>query len=537
MNSIPSNQAAYQLEAYLTVKDKSIPIVDMVVEFVLNQIPIARVQIPSGVTLNNPANSINLTPDDIKSKTKASIKVKGFGKPHPDNVKDALPKGDSEDIIFDGYVLSSTVDFNTTGTTTTIVLIHWLYDLDISSFASGDFDKNTPYDWFKTEFSQLAIPDVPNAPRVAGGAGGTPIDFNVYGESDWWEDVIKPSMIFKAEQPLANFIRQPPSNNSLAVDALKKIFSYGGMKLTSKASSALTKVPDVLRNINELVGSVILTGEGGSSGFEKLTSLLSTFGCVLIPGVKTCKVSPYPSTALALKTFKDYEFDFAGGSPNIGILPTGAILYGNAQSDELAKSGSPKVIDTRFVGQFVPTLPGIDGGPFMVFPLPNYMSCVYRSRLDKGQFKSKVGIVPSYEPSPNSAPSSSSSTTAQDIADFADELTKSYYFSKLFSTRTQDIMFGYRLDICPGNVILLERNTGSSAGENISGLAKDWKKRGVVESVSIIMSTSSNRVMTSVRIRHVMEKQDLDIFEQYLSGSELALFKGSTSVLKSKLLD
>jgi hypothetical protein len=516
----------------MEINSKMVPIVELVVEFVLNQIPIARVQVPSGVALNNSAGLAAVTSDDIKPKTKAQIRIKGSGKPHPDRVKaKALPIKDSDDVIFDGYVLSSTVDFNTTGTTTTIVLIHWLYDLDISSFASGDFDKNTPYDWFTSEYSMLSIPNSPNAARVEGGAGGTPVKTETYSNGDWWEDVIKPAMIFKANQRLTNFNTTPPSNNAAAIEVLEKIFSYGGMTLTSKASQSLDEA--TLTSINELIGSIILTSQGGSSGFEKLMSLLSLFNCVLIPGVKTCKVSPYPVTFLGLTTFKDYEFDFAGGSPNVGLIPAGAILYGVGHSDQIVSTESARVVEKNFVGQFVPTLNGIDGGPFTVFALPNYMSKILRSNLDRGMFKSKVGIVSIYEPANTTAPSLQS----QSVAGFADELTKCYYFSKLFDTRTQDIMFGYRLDIAPGNVIILEKDENSNSGSNVSGLANNWKKRGVVESVSIVMSASSNVVRTNVRIRHVMEKQDLDIFQQYLSNTELALFKGSLKVLQSKLLD
>ena len=65
----------------------------------------------------------------------------------------------------------------------------------------------------------------------------------------------------------------------------------------------------------------------------------------------------------------------------------------------------------------------------------------------------------------------------------------------------------------------------------MSGLAKNWTKRGVVESVSLIFSTSNPKVVTNIRLRHVMEKQDMDLFAAELGASGSPLFDGPKKLL------
>lgn len=534
-NSIHPTHAAYKLEVYLEVNGKSVPVVEAVVEFVLNQIPIARVVVPSGAVFNNPSaaggNQL-LEPDDLTGRKEATLRIKGTGKPHPTGSTATPNTGLYDGSLFEGYVLSSSADFSTNGVATTVVLIHWMYDLDLASFACGDFDKAAPDSWFSVQNSSLANPDHPNPVWLSDNAADIVPD-TAYLSSDWWEDIIKPAAKYKASQPLRRFRTSTiPSNNQAALTAMDRLTSKNKLRLNTQASDSLRSCPYVQNAINETVGSVIFTGEGGSTAFEKFTSLLSVFGCVLAPRVDECLVMCYNPLAPVDKVIPDSECDFGGGSANPAILPVGAIMYGGGNAVALANVDK-SIIENNFIGQYVAAnLVGkVDGGPFIVFPTPSYLSDIKPCQVPDGQFKAKVGIVPL------TSPTNGTTNTQQTFMPkgFADELAKSHYFAKVFSSKTQDVICGFRLDVAPGDCIKVIKSPNSDAGNLVSGLAKSWVKRGIVESVTYTLSASSNRINTTYRLRHMLEKQDISMFGVSDDGQDAALFLNKPTNAESPL--
>ena len=508
---LPPHHAVYQIKVTLEINGKVIPVVDAVIEFVLNQIPIARIQVPSGITLPAVDNNKLLTPEDLTGKVEAQVVFRGYGKPHPTGVK-AKPDGSYEDVtLFDGYVLSSNVAFSTTGTSTTLVLVSRLYDLDNTSFASGDFDKTAPNDWFTEERTQLVDPSSTSPVRLAGGLA---LESSKIPDADWWNDIIKPGFIYKASQPLRKFnAGETPSNNAAALSALDDI--SGVLRLNDIAKASLKSTEAISKAINNKLGAMILTGEGGSSGFEKLINILSYFGAVLVPTVYGARVIPYRHMGVPNEYIKDNECDFGGSSPNIAVLPVGAIMYGSASTSTLANDATPEIINTTFVGQFVPDLQGIEGGPFVVFPVPDYLAQVQISSIPNGQFKSKVGIT-SIGGAPPTPATPGPANSVEDLKPFANELAKFHYFNKLYANKTLDVLLGFRYDIMPGRIVDISRSETSASGSNVSGLGPTWRKRGVVESVTLVLSASGTRINTQLRLRHVMEQQDIDLFAAYL---------------------
>jgi len=526
-NAIDPAHAVYKISVDLVVNGKTVPVVDAIVEFVLNQIPIARVVVPSGVEVIA-GNSQLLSPEDLTGRKPAQLKVKGAGKPHPTGSK-ATPTATVDTVLFDGYVLSSSADFSTTGVATTVVLVHWMYDLDLSSFACGDFDKNAPDSWFTIQDSSL--PTREHAQPTYIGEGSVVTDIQ-YVTSDWFEDIIKPAVSYKASQPLRRFRdSSTPSNNTAAITALNKFTSKGKLKLNSKASAALAQSTLVTHAINEVVGTVIFTGTGGSTIFEKLVTLTSEFGAVIAPRVDECLVMSYNPLGPVDVEIPDSECDFGGGSANPALLPIGAIMYGGGIPVSLVNIDK-SIIEGNFIGQYIAPLKGIDGGPFIVFPTPPFLSGIHTSQTNNNTFRSKVGIVPVTSPT---APKVNN-TQYSIPKGFTDEIAKSYYFSKVFATKTQDVLCGFRLDVAPGDCVKIYKSTGSSSGTNVSGLAKDWVKRGIVESVTYTLSASSSKIMTSYRLRHLMEKQDIDMFGiSDDSEEEAALFQNKPSNTDSPL--
>ena len=529
---IHDTHAAYKLNVYLEVNGKSVPVVEANVDFVLNQIPIARVVVPSGATFNSQGEAVDaqiLTPDDLRGRVSAQLRVRGKGKPHPTNSTATPGMGLYDDFLFDGYVLSSTAAFSTTGVATTVVLVHWMYDLDLASFACGDFDKNAPDAWFTVENDRLATSDHSTPVWGAAGQQGIVADIE-YLSADWWEDIIKPAAKYKASLPLRKFqTSNTPSNNQAAIAAMDRLVSKGCMKLNDAARQALTPCYSVQHAINETVGAVLFTGTGGSTAFEKFTSLLSTFGAVLAPRVDECLVMPYNPISKIDVSITDAECDFAGSSPNPALLPVGAIMYGGGSTGSLVNLDQ-SIVENTWTGQYV-TTSSIDGGPFLVFPTPEYMNGIRRSMVPNGQFKSKVGIVPVTSPSQKPANAEQEPPATQ----FANEVAKSQYFSKVFSSKTQDVLCGFRLDIAPGDCLKVYKAADSASGRNVSGLAKEWAKRGIVESVTYTFSAPANRINTTYRLRHMMERQDMDLFGISDAGQPAALFIDKPSNAESPL--
>lgn len=537
-NSIHSTHAAYKINLFLEVNGKTVPVVEAVVDFVLNQIPIARVVVPSGATFNNknagvgavPGNEI-LEPADLQGKKKAQLVMRATGKPHPTGSTATPHQGDYNGTIFDGYVLSTTADFSTTGVATTVVLTHWMYDLDSASFSSGDFDKSAPDDWFSLDGYTLT--DAANAIAVKTSQKDI-VPNTAYLSKDWWEDIIRPAAIFKASQPLTHFVNNTaPSNNQAAIAAMNKVVSKGQMKLNATASAALAETPLVQNAINTMIGYTIFTGQGGATAFEKFVSLLSGFGAVLAPRVDEALVMTYNPLAPVDKTIPDSECDFGSSSANAARLPVGAIMYGGGSTVQLATNDKSQV-ESSFVGSYTaPGLQGnVDAGPFLVFPTPSYLSSIKAVEVPDGKFSGRVGIVPIT----NITPGKTAATQTVLPKGFANEIAKSYYYATVFSSKTQDVICGFRLDIAPGDCVKIVQSPNSVSGANVSGLAKQWSKRGIVESVTHTLSAAGNRINTTYRLRHVMEAQDMALFQVDDAGQPAALFlnkpKNSASPLK-----
>ena len=98
--------------------------------------------------------------------------------------------------LFKGRLLSYSASISTTGASIDVVLVDKLYGLDSSSFASGDFDKSAPDDWFTLDETVIA--------NKAGGvimSTGQRLEDVDFVNKDWWSGIIQPAMIYKAGLP------------------------------------------------------------------------------------------------------------------------------------------------------------------------------------------------------------------------------------------------------------------------------------------------------------------------------------------------
>lgn len=515
-NVLNPKHAVYGVKAYLSIAGKKIPIVRCSMEFVLNQIPIATVQVPSGFKLGKASavrdQSTLLTDKDLEGRQKVQILVSGQGVPHPDaSSTKATPTGNmNEVVVFDGYLLSKSIQFSASANATTLVLGHWLMDLDSSTFTSGAFAKNSPSEWFVQEFTS----GKPN-PELA------PIQIEPTKfissqdvlDKEWWQDIVYPAIKYKANLRLLHFVNNPvPTETQPILDALAKINSYGMLKLNNTAKLDLSS--EIGFQIKKAMYHFIYPG-GGSSGFEKLVGLFSYFGVALAPRVDDCALIPYNPVAKVEKTIPDSECDMGSSNANVSLLPRGAIVYGTPIAAGKVNIQEGYKYDSAFLGEYsAPKGQEYLKGPWISTPLPQWLSYVTGISIPGNQFDPIKGILPDNEtPSANGAPPEASKLPRS----IANAIAKAHYFNTLFATKYQDVICGLRFDIAPGDCVQVEGQ--GDTGQNISGLSGSWKKRGIVESVSIVLdSTGGGQINTTIRLKHVFDTSDIEIFKDALDG-------------------
>ena len=506
--------AVLQLTVSLYIGGASYPVVSAIVEYALNQIPVARVQLPAGMDVDG--KFVDMTQILGSADSDCSLVVSGEGLASilsGGTFTKSYPEKTFSVELFKGRLLSYSASISTTGASIDVVLVDKLYGLDSSSFASGDFDKSAPDDWFTLDETVIA--------NKAGGvimSTGQRLEDVDFVNKDWWSGIIQPAMIYKAGLPLSKFTDKPPANTANAIEQLKAI--KGSLTLTTVAKEALQNSSAVQRNINGAIGNIILTGEGGSSAFEKLLSIATMFGCVIVPcSPGNVFIVPY-SCMYAVRstpqvTINRDVLDFGSKTPNPVIISSGIVLVGSGTETTKA-SDVPPTINTGFVGKYViDKLPGLQLGPLMVERIPEYLTGIVMDniRTDSGTLEKKLSITslsstpPVGPPSPPTGPSKANK--------YADLFAQMRYFTRLYEANTQDVLAGFRLDITPGLTLRVFHIDSDGANQHDC--------IGVVESVSYVFSQS--RISTSCRLRHALGKVEVDAFKGLSSSLYHTLFK------------
>lgn len=497
MPILDPKHAVYGLKAYLEINNKRTPIVSATIEFCVNQIPVANVIIPAGKEMaRDPITGPLFSEADLTGKQPAKIIITGEGRPHPANVK-ATPTGPiSDTVIFDGYLMAKNIQFSTSGVSASIVLFHWMHDLDTCSFATGSFIKASPQDWFNVEPTGQVTAAGNPVYRTGTNNNIVPNDI---GTKDWWKDILKPGIEYKANQPFLLFFTNTPDPNTDVIKALEKM--KGQLKLKGGLNNY-----SILTGIHKVFSNVIMYSAGGSSAFEKLVSLGREFKFMLVPSVDECLVAPYNPLAPITETLTEKEFDFGFAAPNPVVIPRGTILHGTPINLTVVATSTTS-INSVFRGAYVaPEAAKLATGPFFTALTPVWMlttDTIKTDPLEKVQNQS--------DGDPAQATSPLEVQPIEHNLDLPNNYAKALYFDNLFATKIQEVICGFRLDIAPGNCILLQ---GGASGKNIPGMAAGWEKRGFVESVTHILSgTEPARINTVYRLRHVFDKSDVQVFE------------------------
>jgi len=502
--SLNPKHAAYSIKAWLVIKGKKVPIISGMIEYTLNQIPVAQVIVPSGLkmTPNGGVATDIFTDEDLKGKLPAQIIVTGVGRPHPIR-STATPLTDiTEQVIFDGYLGAKSVQFGVNGVSTSIALFHWLIDLDTASFASGNFTKNAPQDWFMPEPTRSVMGSL-NPFWLALDKELAPGDLQT---KDWWDDVLQPGMIYHFEQKLRGF-KVTVNQNPKGVAALKRITAAGKLKLAPAAVTGMDGAISTFTSIRDTLADVVFSATGGSSAFEKILTIAQTFNLALAPRLNECTLMAYSPTAPVDYILPESEFDFGPNSSNPAVLPRGAILHGIANERGLITPDSG-IVDASFLGQFVAPAQDYTDGPFLTMYCPVWLKSLATHAVEGQTFKSGIGIVP--DSNPTGGTGATNVLTPTNSRALCNAWVKAKYFDSLFSARTQEINCGFRLDIAPGDCISL---TGKKP--NVAGLAADgeWAKRGLVDSVTYLLNGGdAPKINTVYRLKHVFDKSDIELF-------------------------
>lgn len=524
VSSIPGSHAVYGLNVFLAIEGKEYPIVSTTIEYTLNQIPVAAVTVPCGLKISKD-NEEDVSSLPANRRVRAQILISGTGKPHPNNVR-ATPTGNiSKEVLFDGYVAAVHNHISVASVSTTVVLFSWLQDLDISTLASGEFVKTSPNDWFSTSYKQWVNFDADEFPYFKGAQDKLLRRTDIV-ELDWWEGIIKPGMLYKANAPLNKFVKLSNSRapNQYIPPALAKIFSNSRLTLTPNAASGVRGHQTVVSQIAKKFTDIVMGSEGGSSAFEKLISLGREFKFVLAPFIKTAKLIEYNPLTKVTHFLKENEFDFGSSTPNPSVVPAAVLLHGIPPNAYWISWGEPSPnegkVDLGFTGQYPNPIKnnGIATGPFLVVPTPEWMFSP--NKYGYGFISSKGLVIRS-----NSNPNNNSSNTPAgnpNLSKFADAYAASVYFDAIFAAKTQEIVCGFRTDIQPGDCLHMEFSKGISSQNN------KFEKRGIVNSVIYVLSGGNTpRINTTYKLRHVLDKSDAEYFDVNMTnGIPHPLFKG-----------
>lgn len=527
--SIPNSHAIYGIQLFLVLEDNpsaKFPVVSATLEHSLNQVPVASVTVPVGLKISKD-NEADINTLTIPNRAKVKLILSGTGKPHPTGVV-AQPSGNiTNQVIFEGYITAVHNHISVQSVSTTLVIFHWLDDLDISTLALGEFTKTAPGDWFSIDNSpavNLAV-EFPYGLGTGTNSFLTPSDII---KLDWWEGILKPGIEFKITSPLHRFINMQTSKpvNTFVRSAISRIESQGRLYLNSSATASID-IPAILNNIGNIFTNVIMRADGGSSAFEKLISLAKEFRFILAPGIgtKNARLIEYNPVGKVIKTITESEFDFGSSSPNPTVVPAAVLLFSSTAIPtpiDISPKDS-KGVDQGFVGQYPSAAAvkssGVALGPFLVLPVPSWLE----QGLSGPYTFTNKGLIISPAGSPKAGAASSTATPISGQipgSSFADSYAQALYFDALFAAKTQDIVCGFRTDIELGDCIAL------TFSKNVTNTK--IKRRGMVNSIIYNFTAGeSPTINTTYKLKHVFEEAEANYFGFNINtGFPHPFFKG-----------
>ena len=527
MASLPSNFYAVGFEPVLIVGGKEFPIVSLRVEYVLNSIPVAYVDLPCGYEMSySPTNKTSglLTFNNIAGKQEASIVVKLKSEPGIPVSSGSYPYTDGKYEIFKGYVVAHSAGISTESVSSSVILQHWLSDLDNTAFAGGQFFTNAPNNWFIRNPISSSVPSSNPLSAMIGSSNGQTYAVKSLdiANGDIWSEVIQPVMRARIADTTNSVFSNNTSitlYNKKTAEALEKVVS-AGLTLNTNAKNAFNN-----NQLNEsffsALYSILYGTDGGNSTWTKMLSALSPFNVVAAPMVNKCQLIPFSAVYAPTHTLTAKDFNLEGFSANPTILPMGLVMYGLPASalSVLPQNNGPLIvgepIENTFLGEFVvnSTAAKLMTGPVYTIPIPPCFQ-VSQQAYNRG-ISSTVLSSPAFNRSQGMAAKPVVAPTANAVnmkQSFFDVIAQNMYFTMVLNNKTQDVVCPFRLDISPGAVLQL-----NGTNPAVSGNSTNWSRRGVVEAVIYTFSNNPPTIRTTYRLKHIMDNIEEEAFKSYIS--------------------
>ena len=535
-----NNFYALGVEPVLRIGGKEFPMVSFRVEYVLNGLPVAYVTVPSGYEMSNtPGNSRNILKlEDVEGRPSAQIVVKTRSATgmtaHPTGR--AAPAGTGSSLIFDGYVAVTSSSIGKENVSTTLVLQHWLADLDLTAFAGGEFFPNAPEQWFTPRTPAMRVQcsglvDI----RGRTGTGDVSISPNTIIEGDLWTNTLRPALLYRLESvssagsaQVPQFVNVRGGTSTKALAALQNVSSID-LSLQQAVRSALSSAPNIRQSMFNSIVEVLYTTAGGNTIWTKLLALLGQFGLVVAPGVGTASVMAYSAAYTPTVTLTQNEFLLEGFSVNPSILPPGLVLYGRPAGQLTIRGGSTSVpdrkIDADFLGSFTATGAPADylAGPIYTAPTPAIFWPSQDAPMDSDVQLNAPVITYGQGSKPKTVQPLTAPAKSQ-LTEVYDRVAQAAYFMEVFAAKSQDVRCPFRTDIATGACVELQGYNPALAGAGSDA----WVRRGIVESVVYTFTAEPPAVYTTYRLKHTMDTREKTIFANYLSQQH-PLFNGGAN--------
>lgn len=421
-----------------------------------------------------------------------------------------LPNGTYK--IFEGYYAGTGYQRSTSNATYTIHLIHWLDDLNCSSFLNGNWFQGAPHDMAQTAVQYSVGNDGPIAAPVINFAKEVVNKGTM--ESDLWKKVIKPIMFRVARMPHMNVQEESGADeagfggdtNLAARLALTRM--PGNAPKPAKMGMNLGSLDDevVSYSANMGISHMVTNGMAYTSFWSKL---IAEFGASFLfgvsPGVEFANVIPYfggLSEPYDVVISAD-EYNYANfNCACVTLIESVDIFYaqqGNAGIPHGRQTPGAPVNYFHPWGRFPKNNRDFRGMIIARDP-PNWLANIStQSKAAPGTTLSTTNPS-AWAPDAGSNTPSDGAVLARDAernvqtSNILDKYAEHWFKSSLLNQRTGEMSGKFRLDIAPGSTIKIEAPRDTAGTEQAASVI------AFVTQVSFVINAEQHVAGTSFSV-------------------------------------
>lgn len=452
-----------------------------------------------------------------------------------------LPEGSGTDqtkfTIFDGYIEGYSFQVDTSGAALlTLVLEHWLSDLDNASAAHPSMHPSNPSSFlFPTvnagtgtfngpAFTDSAtIKNFVTASTLAADlwAGDTQEEgIRGYLRRVATGDLLEGGRIFGDIDELREFSNGPAVQ--AALDAFEPLPGDGQYKFGTPLqldTSSETYLESLLYSVSSQcsLSAESLQALGSQTTWGSILRYAANYLLAVIPLVGRALVVPYfPANRKFFRTIPDTQiYSFVKNVSNPNPLK-GVAVYGGRRWE-----AGPDVVAGQGINEKELSLGGYyinenqRRGVLLFVQAPPWMAGPVPSQFTKGSGANGGAQAVGTAANPGAGQAPAAASPAQVMTDYttlSDKFAKAVYFSEYTKERSIDISGPLRFDICPGSILRVYPPKEAFTNEDYFGVPL----LGCVESVAIRISIEDARPTTSFRLSHIRSEAENDNTESVI---------------------